>query len=453
MPDYPKYALSLRVHSRPSLPRLVSPPPTPDFILAMPPANEGNPPMPMSLSAQLIQAVVPSAGQDSWIWTLSLIGLSSLTLILVLFVLRRTRRVVLDWLRHHTQSATQRISSRQLRLIGELHLFRLCRITVSFISLLLMLGSLAAWLTLVLDLLPGTHDIAISVEQVFLQAMIDTGNAILGSLPGLAVVLVIVLLTRLIHELSNHYFSAVAEGSAHSELFDSMTAETTRRMVGIALWLFALVMAYPYLPGSHSDAFKGISVVLGLMLSLGSTNMVNQLSCGLVLIYTRSVRPGDVVDTPSGTGVVERIGLFSTDLRTIQEEVITIPNSKLNEGLKNLTRVKGKAAVLCIATMTIGYDAPWRKVREMLLAAAAESEGVRTDPAPVVRQAALEDFYVRYELVFAPTEPAQRANILGRVYENIQDRFHSNGVQIMSPHYFSDPATPKIPASPQEPST
>jgi len=451
MTDYPKYALPLRVHTRPSLPRLVSPPPTPDFSLAMPPANEGNCPMPMSLSAPLIQAAVPAAGQDSWIWTLSLIGLSSLTLILALFVLRRTRRAVLDWLRHHTQSATQHISSRRLRLIGELHLFRLCRITVSFVSLLLVIVSLATWLTFVLDLLPGTHDIAISVERVLLQAVLGIGQAILNSLPGLAVVLVIVLLTRLVHELSNHYFSAVVEGSAHSEFFDGMTAETTRRLVGIALWIFALVMAYPYLPGSHSDAFKGISVVLGLMLSLGSTNMVNQLSCGLVLIYTRSVRPGDVIEIPAGTGVVERIGLFSTDLRTIHEEVITIPNAKLNDGLKNLTRVKDKAAVLCIATVTIGYDAPWRKVREMLLAAAAETEGVRPDPAPFVRQAALEDFFVRYELVFSPADTAQRVNILGRVYENIQDRFHSNGVQIMSPHYFSDPVSPKIPPSAPKP--
>lgn len=399
----------------------------------------------MDLSGLQTLASVQSPGQDHWLWIGTLIVLSTLALASVLFVLRHVRRLVLGWLRRHTQAATQGISSPRLRLIGKLHLYRLCRIAVSFGTTLLVILSLATWITVVLDLVPSTHQIALNVFDVLVQACIDSGHAILAAIPGLAFVLVIVLLTRLLHGLSNHFFTAVAEGSVHSEWFDSMTAETTRRLVGIGLWIFALVMAYPYLPGSHSDAFKGISVVLGLMLSLGSSNMINQLSSGLVLIYTRCVRPGDVVVTPSGTGVIERIGLFSTDLRTIHQEVITIPNAKLGDGLKNLSRVEQGAAVLCTATVTIGYDAPWRKVRELLLAAAAETEGIRKDPAPFVRQAALEDFYIRYELVVAPSEPAQRVNILGRLHENIQDRFHSNGVQIMSPHYFSDPASPKIP--------
>jgi len=405
----------------------------------------------MDLSALLPLASVQPSTQDHWLWLTALIGLSTLALVLVLYVLRILRHLVLAWLRRQAQSATEGISSPRLRLIGKLHLYRLCRIAVSFGTMLLVILSLATWITVVLDLVPSTHEMALGVFSVLVQACMDSGRAILSTLPGLAFVLVIVVLTRLLHGLSNHFFTAVAEGSVRSEWFDGMTAETTRRLVAIGLWIFALVMAYPYLPGSHSDAFKGISVVLGLMLSLGSSNMINQLSSGLVLIYTRCVRPGDVVVTPSGTGVIERIGLFSTDLRTIHQEVITIPNAKLGDGLRNLSRVEQGAAVLCTATVTIGYDAPWRKVRELLLAAAAETEGIRKEPAPFVRQAALEDFYVRYELVVAPSEPAQRVNILGRLHENIQDRFHSNGVQIMSPHYFSDPSAPKIPATGMRP--
>ena len=130
-------------------------------------------------------------------------------------------------------------------------------------------------------------------------------------------------------------------------------------------------------------------------------------------------------------------------LRTCRDELLVLPHSALAKGLKNLSRAT--QGVRCATTVTIGYDTPWREVRELLLAAAAGTSGIRPVPPPEVRQAALEDFAARYELLFTPELPADRIAILGRLHAAIQDRFHAAGVQIMSPHYHSDPAAAKVP--------
>jgi small-conductance mechanosensitive channel len=172
---------------------------------------------------------------------------------------------------------------------------------------------------------------------------------------------------------------------------------------------------------------------------------VGQFAAGLSLIYGRAVRPGEFIETGTTDGVVEHIGLFACSIRTQRDELVVLQHTAVAGGLRNFSR---DAAKVRFATeVTIGYDAPWREVRDLLLAAAADTAGIRREPAPTVRQAALEDFYVRYELQFTPEKPENRNAILGRLHEAIQDRFHAAGVQIMSPHYLSDPAKPKIPLS------
>jgi small-conductance mechanosensitive channel len=181
------------------------------------------------------------------------------------------------------------------------------------------------------------------------------------------------------------------------------------------------------------------------MVSLGSTNLIGQLVNGLMIIYSHAVRPGDFIQVTEVEGTIERLGLFSCSIRTGQGELVVVPNSTLAAGLKNFSRSLPGSAIQFVTAVTIGYDVSWRQVRELLLAAAADVPGVRRDPAPLVRQAALEDSYVRYELLFAPADPARRRALLSEVHAAILDRFHAAGVQIMSPNYESDPVQVKIP--------
>jgi len=206
-------------------------------------------------------------------------------------------------------------------------------------------------------------------------------------------------------------------------------------------------MAYPYLPGSDSDAFKGVSVLVGIMITLGGSNLIGQGASGLILMYSRTLRVGEYVRVSDQEGTVTEMGAFTTKIRTGLGEEVTIPNAVvLGTTTKNYSRaVKGHGYVLD-TTVTIGYDTPWRQVQSLLLAAASRTEGVLPDPEPRVFQTALSDFYVEYRLVTqaVPELPRPRAEVLSALHANVLDVFNEAGVQIMSPHYLADPAEPKV---------
>lgn len=379
---------------------------------------------------------------------------SSLPLIAEIIVLTLTLAawITLVWtIRHRTLRFltglavrhTRGISSTRLRQVSRLRIVQLARIGTRLASLGLILAALFAWGVFLLRTLPATSDLAGRATHLILEKLQSFALTAVSALPDLGVVAVIYFIARLTNELLNHYFNSIANGEVESTLFDPVTAQTTRRLTDIAVWIIAVIVAFPYLPGSGSAAFRGVSVLAGLMLSIGSANLVAQLTSGLSLIYGRSVRPGDYIETDKGEGVVEHIGLLACTLRTARDELVSLPHSAVAAGVKNFSR--GREGVRFAAMVTIGYDAPWRQVRELLLAAAADTPGIAANPAPTVRQAGLEDFYVRYELLFTPENPADRLPLLGRLHESIQDRFHAAGVQIMSPHYLADPAAPKIP--------
>jgi small-conductance mechanosensitive channel len=205
------------------------------------------------------------------------------------------------------------------------------------------------------------------------------------------------------------------------------------------------VLAYPYLPGSNSDAFKGMSVFLGVVLSIGSSGIVNQMMSGLTITYSRAVRPGDWVKMGDVEGTVIQVGVLSIKVKTARREEVTIPNAVvMSQVTTNYSRFADTEGVFVPTSVTIGYDTPWRQVQALLLLAAERTPGVRRDPKPVVRQTALQDFYVQYVLLVCLDSPQQRFLTLDALHANIQDAFNEYGVQIMSPNYEADPEGRKV---------
>ena len=196
---------------------------------------------------------------------------------------------------------------------------------------------------------------------------------------------------------------------------------------------------FPYLPGSSSPAFRGISIFLGVMLSPGSPSAAANLIAGTILTYTRAFRLGDrvrIADTVCD--VVER-NLLATRVQTIKNELVTVPNAMvLGSHITNFSSAAaGGYALILHTTVTIGYDAPWRTVHELLICAALGTSGILPDPAPFVLQTALDDFYVHYEINGYTHEPTRMAAIYAELHQRIQDCFNDAGVEIMSPHYSS----------------
>jgi small-conductance mechanosensitive channel len=295
------------------------------------------------------------------------------------------------------------------------------------------------WLVLVFSGFPYTRPWAHTLGTWLWNVAATLTQGMVNALPGLFIVLVIILLTRFAARSLTAFFTGVEEGRLHVGWMQPETARATRRIAVVLLWLFALTVSYPYMPGSSSEAFKGVSVFAGLVLTLGSSGMVNQVMSGLMVVYARSMRPGDIVQIGDTVGTVVDLGLLSTRVRTARLEEVAIPNAVLvGSTVTNFSRHDGEGMVLC-ANVTIGYDTPWRQVHALLTLAASRTPGVRTTPEPFVVQKALDDWYVAYELRARLERAEDRFPVQSELHARIQDVFNEHGVQIMSPHFIAQP--------------
>jgi small-conductance mechanosensitive channel len=383
--------------------------------------------------------------------------------------------VALGWLLIRARNAItprlDREAERRLHAtaVGDREFVRSTRI-IQYLERLVLLvtwafGLLLAyfWLSFVLRRFPYTRPWGESLREFLLGQLSRFGVAMLQALPGLFTVLVILLLTRVVTRIVQLLFDAIEAERISLPWMYQETAQPTRKLLTAGLWLFAIAMAYPYLPGSNSEAFKGMSVFVGLVISLGSSGIINQVMSGFTLTYSRALRTGDFVAVGDVQGVVSQVGTLSTKIKTIKGEDVTIPNAVVvSQIVTNYSRYNDAGGVFVPTEVTIGYDVPWRQVEALLLLAAARSAGVRRDPAPLVREAALEDAYIRYTLLFCLENPAARGATLTIVHANILDAFNEYGVQITSPNYEADPGAPKVvpreqwfaaPAAPTAPAT
>jgi small-conductance mechanosensitive channel len=316
---------------------------------------------------------------------------------------------------------------------------------VDAIAMLLVLVITYPWLTYVLRRFPYTRPWGESLRSALVSTGLSVGRRVLDSLPDLLTVLAIVVITRFVVRLSNYLFDAVEHERVVVRGIYPEIAQPTRRIVAVLLWLLALVVAYPYLPGSGSDAFKGVSVFIGVIISLGSSGIMNQIMSGLTITYSRALAVGDFVKIGEIEGTVEHIGFLSLKIKTERREAITIPNALVvATSTTNYSRFAAREGVKVSTSVTIGYDTPWRQVEALLLLAANRSPGVRKEPPPVVRQTALLDFYVKYTLLVCLDDPRKRVPILHALHANILDAFNEYGVQITSPNYESDPDEAKV---------
>ena len=305
-------------------------------------------------------------------------------------------------------------------------------------ALLLLLGF--AWLRIVLGSFVATAPLAHQLGDWLTGKLDWVGEGFLAGLPGLMSIVIVLLITRAIVDVLGYFFEAVQQGRLRMPLMHPETTTATRRIVTLITWGLGFAVAYPYLPGSNSDAFKGLSVLFGLMLTLGSTGLVTQAMSGLVVVYARALRKGDFVQVNDVEGVVTEVASLATKIVNVRNEEITIPNSVLiGSPIHNYSKLAGQLGTLVSTRVTIGYDAPWRQVQALLIEASRRTKGVRGEPAPFVYQRALSDFYVEYELYVSVDRAIERVPILSALHAHIQDAFNEAEVQIMSPHFFAQP--------------
>jgi small-conductance mechanosensitive channel len=369
-------------------------------------------------------------------------------LVLILWTIGRAQRRITAPL---LAAAERKITKAGIAPLDALHSSRLLefqRYIITFAFRLIDLLFIYAFGTFVLRQFPYTRPWGESMRGYLWSVVEALGSKALRAIPGLFTVVLILGLTRFITRVAAVWFSAVERGDVRARWIHPEIAQPTRRLITALLWIFAVVVAYPYMPGSETEAFKGISVFLGLMVTFGSSGLVNHIMSGFMITYSRALRIGDFVRIGDVEGIVTSVGVLSTKVKTLRREEVTIPNAVVvSNTTTDYSRFGDTEGVLTPTSVTIGYDAPWRQVHAMLLAAAERTPGLRSTPAPVVMQTSLEDFYVKYTLLVSLERQQSRAPTLGALHANIQDLFNEHGVQIMSPHYEGDPAAAKIVAA------
>jgi len=292
------------------------------------------------------------------------------------------------------------------------------------------------YLTTVLSFFPWTRGLAKALFSYFVTPLIVTAQAFAAQIPNLISIVVIVFVARYSIKLVRLIFVEIERGVLTFPGFDRDWAMPTYKIVRFLMIAFAAIAVFPYIPGSNSPAFQGISVFLGVLFSLGSTGAVSNVVAGVILTYMRPFQLCDRVKIADTTGDIIERTLLVTRIRTIKNVDITIPNSIiLGAHIINYSSSAQEHGLILHTSVTIGYDAPWRKVHELLINAARATTHILKEPAPFVLQTSLDDFYVTYELNAYTDQPNKMAVIYAELHQNIQDKFNEGGVEIMSPHY------------------
>ncbi len=372
-------------------------------------------------------------------------GAATLGLIVALIVLGWGFGRLVAFLDRRYKARMKDVQIQSFHILEAEDLWSALRGAIGTVHVLLVVAGLIAYLDYVLGLYPWTRPFGLHFLRLVLRPLETIGAATLAALPNLIFILILFLIVRYLLKMTRLFFGAIALGRVKLAGFEREWALPTYKIVRLFAIAFAVVVAYPYIPGSGSDAFKGVTIFFGLVLSLGSTSIIGNLIAGYTMTYRRAFRVGDRIKVKDSLGDVVEMRLLETHLRSLKNEEIVIPNTViLSNQVVNYSTLAKDSGLILHTSVGVGYEVPWRQVEAMLTLAAERTPGLLRDPVPFVLKTALEDFCVHYELNVYADDPASMPALYSNLHENILDAFNEQGVQFMTPAYVGDPDQPKV---------
>ena len=368
-------------------------------------------------------------------------AVAALLTILLVWSVRRATAVLERRYRDRIHS----VSVQSFQILRRETLWAGLRAVILFLRLIAVLAILFVFLRYVLALFPWTRSAGNRLAGYVLGPLESIGSGVVAQIPNLIFLAILFFIIRYVLKLVRLYFDAVEGGTVTLTGFEREWARPTYRLMRFGIVAFALVVAYPYIPGSGSDAFKGISIFIGILFSLGSSSAIANIIAGYMLSYRRAFKVNDRVRIGDVTGDVTEVRVQVTHLRTVKNEEVIVPNSSiLNNEIVNYSSYARREGLILHTEVGIGYETPWRQVEGMLLLAAERTGGLLRTPPPFVRQTKLGDFAVTYELNAYCADAQQMGPLYTEMHRSILDVFNEYGVQIMTPAYEGDPPEPKI---------
>lgn len=350
------------------------------------------------------------------------------------FLFRKLRRQIIRF-------KQQRLKPIIVRDYEFLNTHRQGRILIFFSNLLryvVLLIQLMFSVPMLFAIFPQTEKLALKIFLYIIEPIKMVLKSIVEYIPNLFIILVIWYCIKYIIKGIQYIANEIENEKLKITGFYPDWAQPTFNIIRFLLYAFMIAMVYPYLPGSNSGVFQGISVFVGLIISLGSSTVIGNIIAGLVITYMRPFKLGDRIKLNDTTGNVIEKTPFVTRLRTPKNEVVTIPNAFImSSHTVNYSASARQFGLIIHTTVTIGYDAPWRQVHQLLIDAARSTHGVLAHPKPFVLETELQDYYPCYQINAYIKDADQLAQITSDLHQNIQDTFNEAGVEIMSPHYFA----------------
>ncbi len=368
--------------------------------------------------------------------------LQALAIIGVLVILIAFVNIAFNWIKSRTEVAWKtrldKLAQKGAPVLpaNKLLPFIVGAVTVLRLFIIFMLVYLS--LPFMFFIFPASKPLATLLLSYIVSPLKAILLALYHFIPHLLAIIVIYMVTHYIVKAVRFVTNEIRSESIRIKGFYPDWAMPTYNIIRVLLYAFMFIVIFPYLPGSDSKVFQGVTVFLGLLFSLGSSSAISSIVAGLVLTYMRPFKVGDVIKVGETFGAVTEKNLLVTRIRTIKNEDITLPNATILSGHTiNYTSSSGTLGLILHTSVTIGYDAPWRIVHQLLISAAESTDEIISDPKPFVLQTDLNDFYVTYQINAYTRAPLKMGKTYAMLHQNIQDKFNEAGVEIMSPHYTS----------------
>ena len=391
------------------------------------------------------------------------IGVIIATLLLIHFMLRGIFRKINKWIEKRKAKYLKGIVVRDFEVMDADDELEIILKLIGGVRILLMLLIASISFPIIFSFFPATEYMATTLINLVYDPFKSLMNSFIAYIPKLFAILVIIVVVRFILKYLKLFTHKVERGKIKLRGFYPDWAGTTFGILKVFIITLSFVMIFPYLPGAQSAVFKGVSVFIGVIFSIGSTSVVGNLVASLVLTYMRPFKIGDRIRVGEIEGEIVEKTAFVLRIKTPKNEYITIPNSNvMNSHITNFNRSEKEGGVILFSDVTIGYEVPWRKVHEMLLKAASQTEDLENEPEPFVLQKELGDFSVNYQINAFSKRPLYKDLINSRLHQNIQDIFMEEGVEILSPNYMAqrdgnattvptNDSAPEKPIEPEEP--
>lgn len=357
-----------------------------------------------------------------------------LMLKLINFLFRKLRRQII-WLKVHKLKP---LVFREYELLNTNYLCRILLVLCRILRYVVLIFFFIITIPILFSIFPQTESLAMKIFYYIIDPIKMVVKAIIEYIPNLFIIAIIWYCVRYIVKGLRYISEEIKSEKLKITGFYPDWAEPTFNIIRFLLYAFMIAMIYPYLPGSESGVFQGISVFVGLIVSLGSSSIISNFIAGFVITYMRPFKAGDFIKVNDTVGNVVEKSPFITRIRTIKNEIVTIPNSFITtSNTVNYSSSARQYGLIIHTMLTMGYDVPWRKVHQLLIDAAIKTDGVLEHPAPFVLETELNDNYMCYQINAYIKDADDMPYIMSDLLQNIQDAFNEAGIELFAPHHFT----------------